>query len=83
MQTATRIVVSAATLVCATMASARSPADRALAADVDTLVQRIMSISGTPSLAIAVVKGNQPLLVKGYGFADLERRVPVTENQHV
>ena len=64
----------------ATMASAQSPADRALAADVDTFVQRIMSISGAPGMAIAVVSGDRPVLVKGYGFADLERRIPVTEN---
>lgn len=39
-----------------------------------------MSISGTPGLAIAVVQGDQPVLVTGYGFADLERRIPVTEH---
>lgn len=67
-------------LVCATPATAQSAADRELAADVDTLVRHIMSISGIPGMAIAVVKGDQPILVQGYGFADLERGIPVTEH---
>jgi CubicO group peptidase (beta-lactamase class C family) len=67
-------------LVFPTIASAQSPANRQLAADVDTFVQHVMSISGTPGLAIAVVQGARPVLVKGYGLADLERRIPVTEH---
>jgi CubicO group peptidase (beta-lactamase class C family) len=49
------------------------------------LVRRIDSIAAAPvaggtvaGLAIAVVKGTDTLLFKGYGFADLENRVPVT-----
>jgi CubicO group peptidase (beta-lactamase class C family) len=60
------------------MAAAQSPADQKLGADVDAFVQRIMSISGTPGLGVAVVRGDKPVLVKGYGFADVERQIPVT-----
>lgn len=73
MLTTTLALVYAAT-------AAQSPADRALAADVDTFVQHILAVSGTPGIAIAVVDGDRPVLVKGYGFADLERRLAVTEN---
>lgn len=72
-----------AALVVATIASAQNPqtpADRALAADIDTFVQHMMTVSGLPGLAIAVVSGARPILVKGYGFADLERRIPASEN---
>ena len=66
-------------LVMATMA-VQSPADRALVADVDSFVKTIMAVTGTPGMAIAVVKGDRAILVKGYGFADIERGIPVTEN---
>jgi len=58
----------------------QSPADRSLAADVDVFVKTVMSAAGTPGMAIAVVRGDQAILVKGYGFADIERGIPVTEN---
>jgi CubicO group peptidase (beta-lactamase class C family) len=77
-----RVFACALTLVCIVTAPApaQSPADRALAADVDSFVQRLMTISGTPGLGVAVVQGNRPILVKGYGYSDVERRIPVTEN---
>src|SRR5688572_25892571 len=62
------------------LAAAQSAEDRQSAAGVDALVTRIMALDVTPGLAITVVKGDQPILVKGYGWADIERRVPVTEN---
>ena len=60
--------------------AAQSPADRALAADVDSFVKTVMAAAGTPGLSIAVVRGDQPILLKGYGFADIERGIPVTEH---
>ena len=74
------LTVAAAALLVATVASAQTSTDRALAADVDSLVQRIMSVSDIPGVSIAVVSGSRPILLKGYGFADIERRIPVTEN---
>ena len=74
------LALSAAVLFVATAATAQTPADRALAADVDSLIKQIMSASGIPGVSIAVVSGSQPILLKGYGFADLERRIPVTEH---
>jgi CubicO group peptidase (beta-lactamase class C family) len=58
---------------------ARPSLDRDLASDVDAFIETIMSVSGLPGLAIAVVAGDGPILIKGYGFADAERRIPVDE----
>lgn len=50
-----------------------------------TLAQRLDSIASAPvrsgniaGLAVAVVKGKDTLLLKGYGLADIENQVPVT-----
>jgi CubicO group peptidase (beta-lactamase class C family) len=71
---------SAILLAASTAVPASAQNNRQIAADVDAFVQRVVSLSGTAGLSIAVVKGDQPLLVKGYGFADIERKRPVTEN---
>jgi D-alanyl-D-alanine carboxypeptidase len=49
------------------------------------LVQRLDSIAGAPvksgavaGMAVAVVKGRDTLLMKGYGMADVENQVPAT-----
>jgi CubicO group peptidase (beta-lactamase class C family) len=63
-----------------TLAFAQSPQDKQFASDVDAFVARVMALDVTPGLSIAVVKGDQPILVKGYGWADVERKVPATEN---
>jgi CubicO group peptidase (beta-lactamase class C family) len=69
-----------ALLLMPTMAFAQSPRDKQFAADVDAFVARVMALDPTPGLAIAVVKGDQVVLTKGYGWADVERQVPATEN---
>src|SRR5436190_7057692 len=57
----------------------------ALAQSRATLVARLDSISAAPvkagdvaGLTVAVVRGRDTLLMRGYGFADLENRVAVT-----
>jgi CubicO group peptidase (beta-lactamase class C family) len=49
----------------------------------DQLVQRLDSMAGSGvvegravGLAVAMVKGNDTLLMKGYGLADLDAKVP-------
>lgn len=53
--------------------------DPRLAADIDSFTAHLVSISSVPGMAITVVRGDAPILVKGYGFADVERRIPFTE----
>lgn len=48
------------------------------AADIDAFVQRAMATVGTvPGLSLAVVAGEDVVIVGGYGVADLESRHPV------
>ena len=61
-------------------AVAQTPTDSALAADIDAMVRRVMALEPTPGLSIAVVRNDRPVLVSGYGLADVERNRPVTEH---
>src|SRR5688572_26192979 len=49
-----------------------------LEARVAPLVEATMRDGRIPGLALAVVHGGKPVLVKGYGYANLEHEVPVT-----
>lgn len=51
---------------------------RALTRFVDSAATAAVSEHRTPGVSIAIVKGGRPLLLKGYGFADLENDVPAT-----
>jgi D-alanyl-D-alanine carboxypeptidase len=54
------------------------PADRsAIAAAIDRAAQAAISAGESPGLQVAVYKDGEPLLVKGYGSANLELNVPV------
>lgn len=48
-------------------------------AEVDALVRRTLRDARIPGLALAVVRGGDVLLSRGYGVADLENRTPVTD----
>ena len=63
-------------------AAAQAPAAHALtAADLeawlDGLMPAALHSAGVPGAVVVVVKDGQPLLEKGYGYADWERGVPV------
>ncbi len=72
------IMTGAALVISAAMPAGAQTADAQLAQDIDNFVKQIMALNVTPGLSVAVVKGSEPLLVKGYGFADVERQRPVT-----
>lgn len=46
---------------------------------VDTLVRRAMADMRVPGLAVAVVRGGDVLVARGYGVAELENGTPVTD----
>lgn len=52
--------------------------DSALAAAIDTIAAGALRRLPLPGLSVAVARGGRTVLAKGYGFADLERRVPAT-----
>ncbi|WP_276748838.1 serine hydrolase domain-containing protein [Chlorogloeopsis fritschii] len=46
---------------------------------IDDYIQAIMTQNQIPALSVAVVQEGEPVLVKGYGWANLEHSVPATE----
>ncbi len=46
--------------------------------DLDHYVERVLAEQGVPGMSLAVVRGGEILLAKGYGFASLEPRAPAT-----
>jgi D-alanyl-D-alanine carboxypeptidase len=53
--------------------------DAALAASIDSIVQLVLSVDPTPGMSVAVVRGRDTLLLRGYGVADLSDGTPVTD----
>src|SRR5215203_2213589 len=47
------------------------------ATKVDEFMKAEMQRQKIPGVSLAVVKDGKPLIVKGYGFANLEHQVPV------
>lgn len=65
-------------------AAVHGPMDpKELEAFMDGAVQAQLKAYGIPGAAVAVVRDGRVLLAKGYGFADLEQRRPVTAGQTI
>lgn len=58
-------------------AAASTFAQDVIATKVDEFIKSEMQKQKIPGVSLAVVKDGKPLLVKGYGFANLEHQVPV------
>ncbi len=56
---------------------AQAPTPAALG-DLDAVVAQVMKDWKVPGLALAVVQNGKVILVKGYGWRDVERNLPVT-----
>lgn len=46
--------------------------------NIDRIVSQAMQQDGIPGLAVGVTQNGQPVLVKGYGFANIQTQQPVT-----
>ena len=46
---------------------------------IDEYIQNVMTQQQIPGISVAVVREGEPLLMKGYGIANLEHSVPATE----
>lgn len=71
---------------CAASGTARAPQSAALpeatpAAAASRIAAALRAELGIPGLALAVARGDQLLWSEGFGFADLELRVPATPRQ--
>lgn len=75
-----RLAFASALLTISLAAAAAQAQDtRALTRFVDSAATAAVSAKGgTPGVSIAIVKAGRPLLIKGYGFADIENDVPAT-----
>jgi D-alanyl-D-alanine carboxypeptidase len=58
--------------------TARAQDARTLVRYVDSVATAAVAEKRTAGVSVAVVKNGRPLVVKGYGFADLENDVPAT-----
>ena len=47
---------------------------------LDTYIKREMTRWNLPGLAIAIIKDGKIVLMKGYGYTDVAKKTPVTEN---
>lgn len=63
------------------LTGAQSPAASARAAleGFDAVVEQTIAGFKVPGVAIAIIAGGKPVLMKGYGKRDIERDLPVTE----
>jgi D-alanyl-D-alanine carboxypeptidase len=50
----------------------------ATSASLDSIVRATLATSVAPGMSVAIVRGKDTLLLKGYGFADVERNVAVS-----
>ena len=57
--------------------SVASPGD-AIETRLDRILARATEEGGKPGIAVAIQRGTQVIYSKGFGYADLEHRVPVT-----
>jgi D-alanyl-D-alanine carboxypeptidase len=57
---------------------AQAPSRAAVIARVDSIVKATLAADKTPGLTLAVVRGSDTIVMKGYGLADVENNVPVT-----
>lgn len=76
-----RILAAAALLPLASPRSAvaQAPADRSVFLDsLDAIVPRALAELRVPGAAVAVIQDGRVVHIRGYGYADLERRIPVT-----
>ena len=48
--------------------------------DFDSFIKDIMKDWNVPGLAIGIVRSNEVIYAKGFGYRDLERKLPVTTN---
>lgn len=54
--------------------------NRGLTQMIDSVAQRWLQAGLVAGMSVALVRGTDVLLARGYGFADLENRVPATEH---
>ncbi|MGH7720140.1 MAG: serine hydrolase domain-containing protein [Gemmatimonadaceae bacterium] len=73
-------LVGLATLAAARTSSAQVPSPQALRAAIDSIAEAEIKTGTVAGISIAVMRGDEVIVAKGYGMADVENQVPATEN---
>lgn len=70
----------ATALACAMseVALTQAPATKPALGDIDAFIDQVMRDWKVPGLAVAVVADGKVILLKGYGYRDTEKKLPVT-----
>jgi len=71
-------VLSVVLLLLLPIGSRAETGPRPAAADLEALITRTMRDWQVPGTAVAIVRGEDVLLVKGFGYRDVENKKPVT-----
>ena len=71
-------LLTAAFFVLASSLSAKEPPLQQALAEIDPVIEQALMTYQVPGLAVAVVVGDEVVLAKGYGFRDVEKKLPVT-----
>jgi CubicO group peptidase (beta-lactamase class C family) len=71
------LLITALTATC--LLHAQPPTDARLKG-LDTLAQKILKSWHAPGVAIAIVEKNKIVYTGGFGYRDVEKKLPVTEN---
>jgi CubicO group peptidase (beta-lactamase class C family) len=80
LRTALRPLAAALLLLTPGMARAQAPSRAALIARLDSIAESGLKEGRVVGLSVAVIQGNDTLLLKGYGKADVELNVPTPAN---
>lgn len=73
-------IAAAVGLAASQLALAQKRPNQALDQSLDARIDSVMKAWKVPGIGIGVVKGNQVILLKGYGFKDLASKTPVTKD---
>ncbi len=60
------------------MAQEEPPAAEELLAGLDTDLEELRQIYQTPGFAVAIIKDGQVIFAEGFGYRDIEQRLPTT-----
>jgi len=71
------VLLISAVVACAPSAGETGGSD--LSAGIDADVELYLSVDGAPGVSVAVVHRGDTLAMKGYGYADVENRVPASD----
>ncbi len=72
------VVLAIATLSCSTEQQSPRQSEGDLVQTLDAELSRFLHDQQLPGLSVAVYVGDEPVLVRGYGFANVEDETPVT-----